>query len=229
MQTDFHPTAKADSQAPLVAYGVTLAGVPLVVVRDLSTGEVVARHEVLDDAVIDAIDGGVVFIRTADGTSIWDTVTGELAELAGPETRVADVRNGVVLYDGPEPAGPAAAALLPGAAARSTPSSPTTVATSSTGPTAWSRPTEVRRSCSSEKGAWFAVDTDGSILVAGVGKGVTHPMLRLRGAVRHLHRARPAGGEARRPDVHRRRHVGRGSQVDGLLRAALDDARDGHT
>ncbi len=59
-QTDFHPTAKADSQAPLVAYGATLGGVTLVVVRDLSTDEVIARHEVPADAVIDGIDDGVV-------------------------------------------------------------------------------------------------------------------------------------------------------------------------
>ena len=53
--------------------------------------------------MIDAIDDGVVFVRDGSGTRTWDSATGDWADFAGPATRVADVRNGVVLYDGPAP------------------------------------------------------------------------------------------------------------------------------
>lgn len=174
-RTGFHPTAKSDSQLPLVAYGVTLGGVPLVAVRDLATGEVVARHEVPADAVIDAIDAGVVFVRTADGTFTWNSGAAEMEQLSGPKTRVADVRNGVVLYDGPAPDGPAAAAyrLVPGGidAELTHDGGHILYWSNRLEPTDGGKPVVL-----DEKGAWFAVDTDGSILVAGVGKGVAHPM-----------------------------------------------------
>ncbi|KQW49245.1 hypothetical protein ASC77_11190 [Nocardioides sp. Root1257] len=108
--TRSHPTAKADSQSPLVAYGVTRDGQAEAVVRDLSSDEQVGRLAVPQGTIIDALDAGVVFLRTDDGTTTWDPRTGETQDLAGPETRVADVRNGVLLYDGPAPDGPAAAA-----------------------------------------------------------------------------------------------------------------------
>lgn len=105
---DHHPTAKVDSQRPFVAYGTTTDGTAEVVVRDLASDEVVARHEVANSTVIDGIDAGVVFLRTDEGTSVWDSTTGDEKSLAGRRTRVADVRNGVLLYDGPSPDGPAA-------------------------------------------------------------------------------------------------------------------------
>lgn len=105
---DFAPTAKADAVGARVAYGAVLGGHPTVVVRDLDSDEVVASHVVAKGTTIDALDDGVVFLRTDDGTTTWDTATDEVVDLAGPETRVADVRNGVLLYDGPAPAGPGA-------------------------------------------------------------------------------------------------------------------------
>ena len=174
-KTDSHPTAKADSQAPLVAYGVTLAGVPLVVVRDLATGEVIARHEVPTDAVIDAIDDGVVFVRTGDGTFAWDSRVEAMEQLSGRKTRVADVRNGVLLYDGPAPDGPAAAAyrLVPGGIDAQLTFDGGHILY-------WSNRLEStdggKPIVLDEEGGWFAVDTDGSILVAGVGRGFAHPM-----------------------------------------------------
>jgi len=103
----FHPTAKSDSKAPRVAWATALDGVASIAVQDLTSREVVATAELdcgsCDELVIDAVDDGVVFVRTAQGTRTWDTATDEWSDFAGPATRVADVRNGVVLYDGPAP------------------------------------------------------------------------------------------------------------------------------
>ncbi len=104
---DFHPTAKADSAAARVAYATLDGGQATLTVRDLDAGEDVASTEIAcgacSDLVIDALDDGVVFVRDGDGTRTWDSATGEWSDFAGPRTRVADVRNGVVLYDGPDP------------------------------------------------------------------------------------------------------------------------------
>jgi len=103
----FHPTAKADSQHPWVAYATRQDGVTTLTVHDVSTGADVASTDAgcgsCGGLVIDALDGGVVFVRTDAGTRTWDTATGQWQDFAGPTTRVADVRNGVVLYDGDAP------------------------------------------------------------------------------------------------------------------------------
>jgi hypothetical protein len=104
----FHPTAKADSTAPRVAYGVRSEGGMTVVVYDLVAREPVARHEFACDdcssVVVDAFDDGSVFVRTGDGTQLWEVGTDTVTTFATGETRIADVRNGVVIYDGPAPA-----------------------------------------------------------------------------------------------------------------------------
>ncbi len=106
----FHPTAKADAVEPLVAWATLRDGVATLTVRDMETEEDVATAEIdcgaCRDLVIDGIDGGVVFVRDGDGTRTWDSATGEWADFAGPRTRVADVRSGVVLYSGPAPTSP---------------------------------------------------------------------------------------------------------------------------
>lgn len=117
----FHPTAKADSASPSVAFATLRDGVATITVRDLESGEDTGSLDVecgrCDDLVIDGLDGGVVFYRTAAGTSVWDVAGDEPRVFAGPRTRVADVRAGVVLYDGPEPSTAAARdwRLVPGA------------------------------------------------------------------------------------------------------------------
>ncbi|NYJ02309.1 hypothetical protein HNR19_003007 [Nocardioides thalensis] len=108
----FHPTAKADVTGDLAAWATWREGVATITVRDMATGKDVATVDVecsnteCTDVVIDGIDGGAVFVRDAEGTRIWDSATGDWTDFAGPETRVADVRNGVVLYDGPAPTTP---------------------------------------------------------------------------------------------------------------------------
>lgn len=164
-RTSNHPTAKMDSQNPWAAYGVTHDGEAEVVVRDLATDEDVARTTVDGATVIDALDDGVVMLRTADGTSAWDTATGDLQPVAGPETRVADVRNGVLLYDGPAPTGPGSEPyrLVRGAV--------DSLLTFDGGHIqGWSRRLESTTGgppvVLDQEATFFAVDTDGSILAA---------------------------------------------------------------
>lgn len=170
--SDFHPTAKVDSQSPLVAYGVSRDGRAEVVVRDLSTGDEVARHEVRGDFVIDGIDAGVVFLRADFGTQVWDTATGEVQVLAGRQTRVGDVRNGVLLYDGPAPDGPAASSyrLVPGAIDAQLTFDGGHVL-------AWSNRLESTTGGApivlDQDATFFSVDTDGSILAAAYGRPAT--------------------------------------------------------
>ncbi|UUZ60146.1 hypothetical protein [Nocardioides sp. B-3] len=52
--------------------------------------------------VIEAFDDGVVFVRMDNRIMAYE-MRGTSVELAGPKTRIADVRNGVVLYDGEPP------------------------------------------------------------------------------------------------------------------------------
>jgi hypothetical protein len=166
------PTSKVDSQGSVVAYAARLDGDLEVRVRDLASGDLVASRTMSSDTVIDAIDGGVVFLRTGDGTSTWDTATDEQQDLAGPKTRVADVRNGVLLYDGPAPDGAAAAAyrLVKGAIdAQVTYDGQYVLSWSSTlESTTGGDPLVL-----DQKAVFFAVDTDGSILAARPGKGST--------------------------------------------------------
>ncbi|WP_243059341.1 hypothetical protein [Nocardioides sp. SR21] len=168
---DYWPTPMADSQQPLVAYGATIDGKPHVVVRDLEQPEdPVAVMRVPGNTQIEAIDGGLVILSTSDGSRLWDPRAGDPVDLGGPRTRIADFRNGVLLYDGPAPDGPAAAdlRLVPGAIdaqltfdgghilywsnkLESTDGSPPIVL--------------------DEKATFFNVDTDGSILAAAFAKG----------------------------------------------------------
>ena len=119
----FHPTAKADAREPLVAYAIKQDKAVTLKVVNSSTGNVVARRDLdcsgsCEGLVIDGIDSGAVFVRTDEGTSVWRYRDGEaLTPFAGPDTSVADVRSGVVLYAGAAPDGEAAAdwTLVPGA------------------------------------------------------------------------------------------------------------------
>ncbi|MBZ5740129.1 hypothetical protein [Nocardioides mangrovi] len=167
---DFLPTSKADSVNPWVAYGATVDGQPTVVVRDLARGTVVATHPVPGDTVIDALDDGVVFLRTGEGTTVWDPATDTESDLAGPRTSVADVRGGVVLYDGQRPSGPAAPAyrLVEGAidAQLTFDGAHVLYWSNRLEPTDGGDPIVL-----DHQGTFFAVDTDGSILMAGSQRG----------------------------------------------------------
>lgn len=116
------PTSKADSTVPWVAFGLPSANGVEIVVHDLAAEAPVASQEFAcgdcSAVEIDALDGGEAFVRTGEGTFLWDVAAGTVEPFATGDTRVADVRNGVVLYDGPPP--PASAVtdrfrLVPGA------------------------------------------------------------------------------------------------------------------
>ncbi len=198
------PTAEVDAQHPWVAYATSRDGDQQVVVRDLASGKVVASRVVDSGTVIDALDDGVVFLRTPDGTSTWDTGTDEVQELAGPKTRVADVRNGVVLYDGPAPTGPATAAyrLVPGAIdAQLTYDGAHVLSWSNKlEPTDGGKPIVL-----DQKATFFAVDTDGSILAATSGNPARFYDCEVPTGT--VHRPRLPEDDRGRPDVHRHRQV----------------------
>lgn len=173
--TDFTPTAKADSTGPSAAYGAELGGEPTVVVRDLVSDEVLGRRVVPASTVVDAYDDGLVVLRTDEGTSVWDVAQDSVTELGGPRTRVADLRGGVLLFDGPRPDGPATAGLrrlVSGAidaqltfdgehvlswASRLEPTDP------------GGRPVVLDEGPPDGGYAFFAIDTDGTVLLAEPG------------------------------------------------------------
>ncbi len=117
--SDFHPTAKVDAAGSVVAWATLRDGQVTITTYDLASGDVVASVQPdcgrCDDLVIDGIDNGVVFVRDGSGTRTWDSGTGDWSEFAGPDTTIADVRSGVVLYDGPAPTGAGDWRLVPGA------------------------------------------------------------------------------------------------------------------
>jgi hypothetical protein len=109
----WHPTAKNDASGDAVAFAVRNGDRLRVVVRNLATTATVSLPvdcdgpSGCDKLVVDGIDSGTVFVRTAAGTFTWRYAAGkggdELAPFAGRRTRVADVRSRTVLYDGPRP------------------------------------------------------------------------------------------------------------------------------
>ena len=168
---DYRPTPMVDSRQPLVAYGATIDGTPHVVVHDFDhPGDPVATMEVSTDTQIEAVDGGVVILWSSDGSQVWDPRTGDVTGLGGPKTRIADVRNGVVLYDGPAPDGPAASdfRLVPGAidAQLTFDGGHVLYWSNKLESTDGGAPIVLDR-----KATFFAVDTDGSILAAAFAKG----------------------------------------------------------
>jgi hypothetical protein len=174
---DWHPTAKADAVQPHVAFALMRGNDLELAVYDLEERSVVASTVVTcpegcEDRVIDGIDSGAVFLRGKDGTTVWDYDSGRRYSFAGPKTRVADVRNGVVLYDGPAPTGTTDGwRLVPGAIdAQLTFDGEHALYWSGTlEPTRAGGdpivldegPTEMNDGL-----AWWTVDTDGSVLVA---------------------------------------------------------------
>ncbi|GAA4379933.1 hypothetical protein [Nocardioides caricicola] len=168
---DYHPTPMADAQQPLVAYGVTIDGTPHVVVHDFEDpDEPVATKAVSQDTEIEGIDGGRVVLWSPDGSQVWDPRSGDVTDLGGPKTRIADFRGGVVLHFGPAPDGPAAADL------RLVSGAIDAQLTHDGGHVLyWSNKLESTDGSApivlDEKATFFTVDTDGSILAAAFAKG----------------------------------------------------------
>lgn len=106
---DFHPTAAADVNSTIVGWTIRHDDRVEVVLYDVdarkqvATGDVPCQGEVCDDVRLDGLDGDLAFVRTPNGTSVWDRSDDSWTKIAGPETRIADVHNGVLLHDGPAP------------------------------------------------------------------------------------------------------------------------------
>ena len=102
----FRPTAKIDSRSDEVAFAIVEDDEAVITVRDLATNEDVHEWrtpcEPCSAIRIDAYDDGVLYLRTGRSTVAVLLATGEVVDL-GATTRIADVRNGVVLYNGPTP------------------------------------------------------------------------------------------------------------------------------
>lgn len=100
------PGARTDRDGVTVAYAYAAGGLATVEVRDLATWDVLGRREVPCPAgdctglVVDAVDDGLVFLRVPGGAGVWDVSSGTWTEFS-PATRLADVRAGVVLHEGP--------------------------------------------------------------------------------------------------------------------------------
>lgn len=171
----FHPTAKVDSRSPLVAWGTLRDGKATLTVRNLDTGKDIATATPdcgsCSELVIDAIDDGVVFVRDGKGTRTWDISSDTWRDFAGPETRVADVRNGVVLYSGPAPTAVDGWTLVSGVIdAQLTYDGAHVLSwTSTLRPTSPGGQPLVLSEGPQKEGdtfGWYAIDTDGSVLVA---------------------------------------------------------------
>ncbi|SDR74132.1 hypothetical protein SAMN04488570_0227 [Nocardioides scoriae] len=183
------PSAKADAVQPLVALAQPSPdGVSVLLVR-LDTGRTVGSREVLcsggacRSVRVEAVDRGLVFVQTSDGTQVWDPeASGERGwtSLGGPDLRVADVRGGRILWDG---TAPTPAADNPVAGWPTTRGAVDAQLTLDGGHVlSWSpnleptepegRPVRLRV----DGGTWFAVDTDGSVLAAASGRASRAPV-----------------------------------------------------
>ena len=105
-------SAKADARLPLVAFTQPSDEGVAVVLYDLKSGHAVDTMDLpctgkpCEDIRVDGLDRGLVFVRTGDGTFVWDhSAAGDRRwTMLGEGTfRVADARNGRVLWSGAVP------------------------------------------------------------------------------------------------------------------------------
>jgi hypothetical protein len=202
----FRPTAKADSTSSDVAVAVLRSGEPRLLVVDTATREVRDSINFFCDGcnvVIDAFDDGAVFVRYDGGTTVWDLDGNFTRPFAGPGTRIADVRNGVVLYDGavpePEPGvGQRDYTYVAGAIdSQLTHDGSHVLAWSSTlAPTGAGDPLRLAVT-EEDRASHWTIDTDGSILVASYGSSgnVVHDCDPVTGACDEVEVLRVSGGD----------------------------------
>lgn len=110
-----YPSSKADARLPLVAFTQARPDGVAVVLRDMESGRTIATRLVqctggdCTDVTVEAVDHGLVFVRTSTGTFVWDPEADDADQwtsLGEGEFRVADARNGRILwsYAPPSPA-----------------------------------------------------------------------------------------------------------------------------
>lgn len=175
---DWHPSSAFDAGRPWVAWTERVQGGMRVVVFDLAQ-----RREVNDlvvycagvdcDSVqVAGLDSGYAWVGTAEGVRAWRIDSGGWTVAAPAATRIADARNRVVLYD---ERGPAPTALPEGWRAVPGPIDATLSFdgqhlldwSSTLRPTSPDgRPIVVAQPPEPDDLAWWAFDTDGTLLVA---------------------------------------------------------------
>jgi hypothetical protein len=109
----YRGSSKADAQRPLVAFTQPGDGRVSLLLHDLEAGRTLHTREVPCDGddcyevVVEAVDRGLVFVRTSEGTYVWSPdATGDASWtlLGTGEFRVADARNRHILWSGAAPA-----------------------------------------------------------------------------------------------------------------------------
>jgi hypothetical protein len=112
----FRGSSKADAQLPLVAFTQPGGeGFVNVLLHDLDAGRTVSTRQVpcegrnCEAVLVDAVDRGLVFVRTGDGTYVWDpdrTGDASWTLLGDDRFRVADAHGGAILWAeaAPDPA-----------------------------------------------------------------------------------------------------------------------------
>ena len=187
----FRPSAKADARLPLVAFTQPDADGVTVRLHELDTGRTVDTTLVpcaglfssCEDVRVDGVDRGLVFVRTGDGTFVWDPGSrgqDRWTLLGDGDFRVADVRNGRVLWSG---AAPTPARDSPVAQWEFTQGEiDAELSYDGRHILYWSstlKPTEpggrsIRLDV--QDAIWFTFDTDGSVLAAANGRGQRSPV-----------------------------------------------------
>ncbi len=184
----FHPSSKIDSQRPWVTWTENHGTFVRVVVYDLSGRSVVSTRELACTGKtcatfkVDGLDGGDAFVRTPEGTFIWQVDDNVWTQLGGPKLRVADVRHGTILWADAAPTmAPSGWRYVKGAIDAQLTYDGKNILY-------WSNRLEpiapggraIQLDAGSRTDGWYTIDTDGSVLVAVTTKKqtMTNPVLK---------------------------------------------------
>jgi hypothetical protein len=170
----FHPSSKYDSERPWVAWTEHHGDYVRIIVYDLKSRTNVGARDVdcagtsCAAVKVDGLDDSVAFVRTEGGTFIWRPESDDWIRFGGPELRVADVRGGTLIHDGPAPTLETDEWRIVKA--------PIDAQLTFDGQNIlyWSNVLEpavpggqtIRLEAGAVDGGWYTIDTDGSILVA---------------------------------------------------------------
>ena len=184
----FHPSSKVDSQRPWVSWTENHGTFVRVVVYNLSGRTVVSTRDepcsgkACAKIKVDGLDGGDAFVRTPEGTFIWQVDDNGWTQLGGPKLRVADVRNGTILWADEAPT------MAPGSWRYVKGAIDSQLTYDGKNVLYWSNRLEsttpsgraIQLDAGAKDSGWFTIDTDGSVLVATVTQEQTieHPTLK---------------------------------------------------
>ena len=117
---------------------------------------------------VDGLDGGVAFVRAPEGTFIWTVDGNGWTQLGGPKLRVADVRNGTILWADQAPTMPHGAwRFVEGKIdAQLTFDGKNILYWSNRLAPTTPGDRTIQLSAGAKNSGWYTIDTDGSVLVA---------------------------------------------------------------